>query len=335
MTAAAGPLAQPLRQGASPRQRSGGEWTGVDRSHGFEQFGRQLDRDRRHPRRGGHHRNAGRNGAARARSGKQCQRCGPGRRAAHRPTAVLHAEKPAGEHEAHGDQRSETTRAGRPRAPWRANSAPEFPPGRRARSRDLGRRRTTRRRSTQPVAAGQHRISIRTSCRPCSACCWPATHRPGYPPQLPRRCGARSDRWVRPNGSANRSLAAWRPGGRDPVSGRPAQEQREGDRRTRQGLGQHTHPDRGHGAVIAGRLIGRTGRPSSAAYATYTGAASVEVASADKARHRLSRAGDRQLNSALHTIAVTQLVPHQTDYHIIDVFSSSCDTPRDRLGIQD
>ena len=245
MTAAAGPLAQPLRQGASPRQRSGGEWTGVDRSHGFEQFGRQLDRDRRHPRRGGHHRNAGRNGAARARSGKQCQRCGPGRRAAHRPTAVLHAEKPAGEHEAHGDQRSETTRAGRPRAPWRANSAPEFPPGRRARSRDLGRRRTTRRRSTQPVAAGQHRISIRTSCRPCSACCWPATHRPGYPPQLPRRCGARSDRWVRPNGSANRSLAAWRPGGRDPVSGRPAQEQREGDRRTRQGLGQHTHPDVG------------------------------------------------------------------------------------------
>lgn len=75
-------------------------------------------------------------------------------------------------------------------------------------------------------------------------------------------------------------------------------------------------------------MIGRTGRPSSAAYATYTGAASVEVASADKARHRLSRAGDRQLNSALHTIAVTQLVPHQTDYHIIDVFSSSCDTPR-------
>jgi len=33
----------------------------------------------------------------------------------------------------------------------------------------------------------------------------------------------------------------------------------------------------------------------------------VEVASADKARHRLSRAGDRQLNSALHTVAVTQI----------------------------
>ena len=27
----------------------------------------------------------------------------------------------------------------------------------------------------------------------------------------------------------------------------------------------------------------------------------------DKARHRLSRSGDRQLNSALHTIAITQI----------------------------
>jgi transposase len=33
----------------------------------------------------------------------------------------------------------------------------------------------------------------------------------------------------------------------------------------------------------------------------------VEIASADKARHRLSRSGDRQLNSVLHTIAVVQI----------------------------
>lgn len=67
----------------------------------------------------------------------------------------------------------------------------------------------------------------------------------------------------------------------------------------------------GIGPIIAGRLIGRTGRPSrfstSAAYANYTGAAPVEVASADKARHRLSRGGDRQLNSALYTVAITQI----------------------------
>ncbi|ANZ13481.1 IS110 family transposase [Streptomyces noursei] len=67
----------------------------------------------------------------------------------------------------------------------------------------------------------------------------------------------------------------------------------------------------GIGPVIAARLIGRTRRahrfPTSAAFANYAGAAPVEIASADKARHRLSRSGDRQLNSVLHTIAVVQI----------------------------
>jgi transposase len=66
----------------------------------------------------------------------------------------------------------------------------------------------------------------------------------------------------------------------------------------------------GIGAVTAARLLGRTGRasrfPSSAAFASYTGTAPVETASADRQRHRLSRFGDRQLNSALHTVAITQ-----------------------------
>ncbi len=67
----------------------------------------------------------------------------------------------------------------------------------------------------------------------------------------------------------------------------------------------------GIGAITAGRLIGRTGRagrfPSPASFANYAGAAPIEVASADKARHRLSRGGDRQLNAALHTVAITQI----------------------------
>jgi transposase len=67
----------------------------------------------------------------------------------------------------------------------------------------------------------------------------------------------------------------------------------------------------GIGAITAGRLIGRTGRaarfPTAAAFANYAGVAPVEVASADKARHRLSRSGDRQLNAALHTAAITQI----------------------------
>ena len=67
----------------------------------------------------------------------------------------------------------------------------------------------------------------------------------------------------------------------------------------------------GVGPVIAGRLLGRTGRasrfPTAAHFASYTGAAPVEVASGERARHRLSRAGDRQLNHALHIIALVQV----------------------------
>ena len=67
----------------------------------------------------------------------------------------------------------------------------------------------------------------------------------------------------------------------------------------------------GVGPIIAGRLLGRTGRasrfPTAAHFASYTGAAPVEVASGERTRHRLSRAGDRQLNHALHIIALVQV----------------------------
>lgn len=67
----------------------------------------------------------------------------------------------------------------------------------------------------------------------------------------------------------------------------------------------------GVGPVMAARLIARTGHanrfPTAAAFANYAGVAPVEIASADKSRHRLSRSGDRQLNCVLHTVAVTQI----------------------------
>jgi len=67
----------------------------------------------------------------------------------------------------------------------------------------------------------------------------------------------------------------------------------------------------GVGAVTAVRLIGRTGHAArfatSDAFATYAGVAPIEVASGERTRHRLSRRGDRQLNSAIHLIAVTQV----------------------------
>jgi transposase len=67
----------------------------------------------------------------------------------------------------------------------------------------------------------------------------------------------------------------------------------------------------GVGPVVAARLLGRTRRasrfPTASAFANYAGVAPIEVASGDRARHRLPRGGDRQLNYALHIIALTQV----------------------------
>ena len=67
----------------------------------------------------------------------------------------------------------------------------------------------------------------------------------------------------------------------------------------------------GIGPVLAVRLIGRCGRasrfPNADAFANYAGVAPVGVSSGERAVHRLSRSGDRKLNSALHLVAVTQV----------------------------
>lgn len=67
----------------------------------------------------------------------------------------------------------------------------------------------------------------------------------------------------------------------------------------------------GIGPVITAQLLGRTRQasrfPTAAAFSSYTGVAPVEVASADHARHRLPRGGDRQLNHAFHMVALTQI----------------------------
>ncbi|MFE5096904.1 IS110 family transposase [Streptomyces sp. NPDC056638] len=90
----------------------------------------------------------------------------------------------------------------------------------------------------------------------------------------------------------------------------------------------------GVGPVLAARLVGRVGRASrfatAAAFANHTGAAPIEIASADKARHRLSRSGDRQLNSVLHTIAVTQIrMPNSPGHAYYQRKRSEGKTPRE------
>jgi transposase len=67
----------------------------------------------------------------------------------------------------------------------------------------------------------------------------------------------------------------------------------------------------GIGPVVAARIVGRVGDatrfPTAAAFASYAGVAPIEVASGNQSRHRLSRSGDRQLNCALHIVAITQV----------------------------
>jgi transposase len=67
----------------------------------------------------------------------------------------------------------------------------------------------------------------------------------------------------------------------------------------------------GCGALTAAKLVGEVagiGRfRSRAAFARHNGSAPVPVWSGNQTRHRLSRGGNRQLNAALHRIAVTQL----------------------------
>lgn len=67
----------------------------------------------------------------------------------------------------------------------------------------------------------------------------------------------------------------------------------------------------GIGTLNAAKIIARVGTVhrfrSADAFATYTGTAPIAASSGDVTRHRLSRAGDRQLNCCLHTMAISQI----------------------------
>lgn len=66
----------------------------------------------------------------------------------------------------------------------------------------------------------------------------------------------------------------------------------------------------GCGALTAAKIVGETAGirrfRTPAAYARHNGSAPVPVWSGNETRYRLSRGGNRQLNAALHRIAVTQ-----------------------------
>ena len=67
----------------------------------------------------------------------------------------------------------------------------------------------------------------------------------------------------------------------------------------------------GIGPIGAAIIVGRSGDirrfPTGGHYARHNGTAPLEASSGPKARHRLNPRGDRQLNYAIHTAALTQI----------------------------
>jgi transposase len=66
----------------------------------------------------------------------------------------------------------------------------------------------------------------------------------------------------------------------------------------------------GMGPILAAKIIETVGSvarfPTKAQFASYSGTAPVEASSGEMVRHRLSLAGNRHLNNALHMVAVCQ-----------------------------
>src|SRR5262249_47246944 len=74
------------------------------------------------------------------------------------------------------------------------------------------------------------------------------------------------------------------------------------------------HAEPGVGPITAAQIILAWSHPgrihSEAAFAKLAGTAPIPASSGTTTRHRLSRGGDRQLNKALHTIAITRMRHH-------------------------
>ena len=63
--------------------------------------------------------------------------------------------------------------------------------------------------------------------------------------------------------------------------------------------------------MLAAKILGHTGVverfPTRNHYAGYCGTAPIEASGGEQRRHRLSRAGNRQLNRAVHLVALCQI----------------------------
>jgi transposase len=89
----------------------------------------------------------------------------------------------------------------------------------------------------------------------------------------------------------------------------------------------------GVGAITAAQLLSSWSHPgrfrSEAAFASLAGAAPIPASSGQTVRHRLNRGGDRQLNRALHTIALSRLSHHPETKRYAARRSAEGKTPRE------
>jgi transposase len=93
----------------------------------------------------------------------------------------------------------------------------------------------------------------------------------------------------------------------------------------------------GCGALTAAKILGEPagiGRSKSKdAYARHNGTAPMPVWSSNKARHRLSRTGNRQLNAAIHRIALTQAHWHPAAKEMMSRRKASGDSGMEALRV--
>ncbi|GGG70458.1 IS110 family transposase [Kocuria dechangensis] len=92
----------------------------------------------------------------------------------------------------------------------------------------------------------------------------------------------------------------------------------------------------GIGPVLAARILAGAGNPrrfpTAAAFANYSGTAPIQIASAEHSRHRLSRYGNRDLNSAIHSVAIIQIrTPSSAGYAYYAKKRDEGKTPREAI----
>jgi transposase len=93
----------------------------------------------------------------------------------------------------------------------------------------------------------------------------------------------------------------------------------------------------GCGPLTAAKILGETAGverfKSKDAYARHNGTAPLPVWSSNRHRHRLSRTGNRQLNAAIHRIAITQARHHPAAQTLLARRRSNGDGSREALRI--